>query len=436
MWSQIKGIGLTGPLMGHSLEQIDSIFTKWKTWKSLYPNTLVLDKPSKQLKKYYEDRYVNYRKQSKPRHQSCYTDNYKVFPFNLKPSKELTFVLELGTSYFLIPQSESKLLLESSYNGYHFLFIFHEKEFYFKAFSRYLEGNVLNFKIIKDDDPIREELNLENTYTVFKDSSNSVWNSSGHCIFGVHEGKILDELPSFQMFWYSAISFYSISPIWYNSSIVISDNEELCKEDPQLECIVNCDNMISRWISNDVLLPVDNPVFITSKEFEEEGLIPWNIIMAYIIIISILIALFFSLLIHYFINKRRESHTLMSVYDSDDDLNPGESTLEKKVTFDLDNSEVIQLSRTSLSNDVVMVDMSQNKQTSEDYTSSSSEPDEESNIKEEDEENKDNEEEEEEEENKDNEEVEKEEDEEDEEELAKILSPSALKHIKDGLNRI
>jgi len=46
LWTQVNGSALRGPLEGHHLEEIPALQTSWKTWKTLHPDTLVLQKPS------------------------------------------------------------------------------------------------------------------------------------------------------------------------------------------------------------------------------------------------------------------------------------------------------------------------------------------------------------------------------------------------------
>ena len=56
LWSQFLGKSVKGPLTGKSLELLPLTHTTWDAWKSVHPDTLVLDKRGR----YQRDRYTGY----------------------------------------------------------------------------------------------------------------------------------------------------------------------------------------------------------------------------------------------------------------------------------------------------------------------------------------------------------------------------------------
>jgi hypothetical protein len=59
LWSQFLSRGVRGPLADTSLEIVPSLLTTWGQWRSLHPNTLVLDKRGGYANDSYEGYYQN-----------------------------------------------------------------------------------------------------------------------------------------------------------------------------------------------------------------------------------------------------------------------------------------------------------------------------------------------------------------------------------------
>ena len=43
LWSHLVGAAITGPLKGEKLKPLRSMFTRWSTWKTFYPDSRVLN---------------------------------------------------------------------------------------------------------------------------------------------------------------------------------------------------------------------------------------------------------------------------------------------------------------------------------------------------------------------------------------------------------
>jgi len=60
LWSQLMGKAVTGPLSGTALVKIPSQRMRWKTWKRLYPDTIVLSTTTGYQRDYSIDPYTGY----------------------------------------------------------------------------------------------------------------------------------------------------------------------------------------------------------------------------------------------------------------------------------------------------------------------------------------------------------------------------------------
>ena len=56
LWSQFLSQAIKGPLTGHKLESVTFLHTTWENWRSLHPDTTVLDKGGR----YASDAYASY----------------------------------------------------------------------------------------------------------------------------------------------------------------------------------------------------------------------------------------------------------------------------------------------------------------------------------------------------------------------------------------
>ena len=61
LWSQIKGMAISGPAVGTALEFISVDHTTWKDWKERYPDSQILSIPDRHLPRYHLQAYADYR---------------------------------------------------------------------------------------------------------------------------------------------------------------------------------------------------------------------------------------------------------------------------------------------------------------------------------------------------------------------------------------
>src|SRR3990172_6770160 len=60
LWSHLVGAAVTGPMKGEKLRSMQSMFTRWGTWRGFYPNSKVMSSGKRSLFGLLRDRYESY----------------------------------------------------------------------------------------------------------------------------------------------------------------------------------------------------------------------------------------------------------------------------------------------------------------------------------------------------------------------------------------
>lgn len=219
-WSQAYGTALFGPLEGAELELLASRLMSWAAWKTLYPETQVLDKRGL----YRRDTYHTY-----------YTDpqagilGRQVRDFRL-PLKDLVLGMEIGTakraySYDALAETP---IVNDTLGGLEIV-VTHEPEAGFAAaWSRLLDDeayaiaqepfgmnapNVLTFEQANEAQ-IGDALLVLGP--VMRDrETGSIWNAStGEAISGPLDGATLIQIPATSSFWFAWVDLFPDTTLW------------------------------------------------------------------------------------------------------------------------------------------------------------------------------------------------------------------------------
>ncbi len=101
LWSQILGKAISGTASGKGLEYIPTLFTTWKKWKEMYPNTTVLSTNTGYIRDYSRDPYDGYE-----------NTEQLMFPVKNKsdvlPAKENVIGIEMNGHFRAYPYSALK----------------------------------------------------------------------------------------------------------------------------------------------------------------------------------------------------------------------------------------------------------------------------------------------------------------------------------------
>lgn len=282
-WSQMGGFALQGPLIGSKFVRGQSTLTTWATWRKLYPNTKVLNRPVGSTKNYLSDPYAGYRKNDRLLYPSCFEDHRTESPYRNKDTKEVTLIVftDRGNTH-LFPISEANLVqnLEDLDDEY-FVLIWDKRNSLPLAYNRVNNGTRLSF--VDGGTPIGGGVRLP---TLKDRQTGSVWNVSGTCISGPLRGAQLRRLTSFTTYWSAATSFFPKSQIWMDNSTFQYFPASCPRPNTDLTCAVPCSSIIAAGPTQDSIKSIDAPIFMTPAEFEAIVRIPRKTVTAYSLILS------------------------------------------------------------------------------------------------------------------------------------------------------
>lgn len=197
LWSHLVGAAVAGPLKGAKLQPLQSIFTRWDSWRNLYPDTKVLSNGRSAFFGLRRDPYESYYRSSDTgiiptRHQ----DN-RIYP------KEFVLGVVLNERARAYPYSvlSRQPVVNDSFQGVPLLVVFEAESATGVVFKRDLAGKALSFKKSPGSD--RKQLSLIDSAT------GSVWEGlTGKAVRGPLKGTKLEPHPATPSFWFGWVDHY------------------------------------------------------------------------------------------------------------------------------------------------------------------------------------------------------------------------------------
>ena len=187
-WSQALGTAVKGELAGKSLDIMPFDLMRWRDWKSIHPDTLVLTTDTGHVRAYGTDPYGNY-----------YTDPNIMFPVSHRDDtlhpKEVIAGLYLDDTYKAYRQNdiETHTLINDSVGDVPILLLSLFDENY-RIFDRRALDMTLEFEVVDG--------------SIIDTQTKSVWNYDGISISGELEGNKLERLASSPGFWFEWVAFH------------------------------------------------------------------------------------------------------------------------------------------------------------------------------------------------------------------------------------
>jgi hypothetical protein len=196
-WSQIGLQCVNGLLIGEKPKIIPLVETTWGVWKSMYPQSKVLNTNTGFSRNYGFYPYGDYR-----------TNNgYLIFPLNPRddrlPSKERVLGIIDGedAKVFRFNSFDTGSVVKDVFKGKNIVVI-GDKDI-IVSFELDNETSLLNF-----------EYDYSGSETFFKDNEGTEWNIFGEAISGTGTGNKLNPLNSFMAYWFSIGAFYPEAEIY------------------------------------------------------------------------------------------------------------------------------------------------------------------------------------------------------------------------------
>ena len=202
-WSQINLNCVNGVLKGERARTHQVLETTWKTWKEMYPNSMVMTTNTGFSRNYANYPYGDYR-----------TNNEKfLFPVSPSderiPSKERVLALiddnKAKVYRFSNFEGGTKILIDN-FNENGIVVIGDKEKNFMVAYKTRLDGSAnLAFELaVEANKPI-----------IFRDNKGNKYNLLGNVIEGPDKGLSLYSTTSFMAYWFSIAAFYQ-APIIYS----------------------------------------------------------------------------------------------------------------------------------------------------------------------------------------------------------------------------
>ena len=194
-WTQIGLECVNGSLIGAKAKTHVLVETTWKTWKEMYPASMVLSKSTGYSRNYGHYPYGQYR-----------TDHdYFIFPVankdDRRPNKERVHgIVYNGTSrvYPMGSFGDQVTVVEDEIYGEAFVVVGSKVDNFAVSFFRDPgDGTILTFCGVQNQYPV-----------VMTDAEGSSWDVFGRALTGPREGTQLAHANSFMGYWFSFAAFY------------------------------------------------------------------------------------------------------------------------------------------------------------------------------------------------------------------------------------
>ena len=202
LWSHLVGVAVTGPMKGEKLKPLQSMFTKWVTWRKLHTDSKVLSADRSGLLASTRDPYESYYHSADTGIIPSRQSDKRIYP------KEFVIGLVLNNKAKAYPFSvlSRQSVVNDNFDGTPLLIVFDEETATGTVFRRKLEGKTLSFK--------KTQLQGEKSLFLVDSETRSIWEGmGGNAIRGPLKGKKLEPLPATPSFWFGWIDHYPDSEL-------------------------------------------------------------------------------------------------------------------------------------------------------------------------------------------------------------------------------
>jgi hypothetical protein len=197
LWSHLIGAAVTGPMKGEKLKPLQSMFTKWDTWRKLHPATKVLSSGRAGLFSPLRDPYESYYRSADTGIIPTRISDKKLYP------KEYVLGLVINDKAKAYPFSvlSQQPVINDTFQAVPLLVVFDAESTTAIIFNRNLDGQTLLFKQIQKSGT--------KALVLTDDATGSVWDGlTGTASQGFFKGKKLEALPMTPSFWFGWADHY------------------------------------------------------------------------------------------------------------------------------------------------------------------------------------------------------------------------------------
>ena len=197
LWSHLVGSAVTGPLKGEKLKPLESTFTRWETWRRLYPESKVLADRRTSIFGSLRDPYESYYRSGDTGIIPTRVTDNRIYP------KEFVLGLVIHGKAKAYPFSvlSRRPVINDLFETVPLLIVFDNESATGMVFTRIVKDQIPSFK--------RTEGTGQEGFFLIDDSTDSVWNGlTGQAVRGRLKGQRLKPLPVTPAFWFGWVDHY------------------------------------------------------------------------------------------------------------------------------------------------------------------------------------------------------------------------------------
>lgn len=190
-WSQLRLECVNGELINDKPQLMNVVETNWKTWKTMYPNTQVLNTQTGFSRTYGTSPYGDYA-----------TNNSRfIFVPEITnealPNKERVYAIiaDNTAKVYQFSAFNNGAVIRDTFNGEDYLIVGNENLIY-------------SFKLSTEHQNLTFEYDFTDSQVFFKDNEGNKWSVFGKAIEGPRTGETLSESKSVMSYWFAIATFY------------------------------------------------------------------------------------------------------------------------------------------------------------------------------------------------------------------------------------
>lgn len=210
-WPQMRLQCDQGALRDTRLEVYDAIETSWGTWKTLYPNTVILSTNTGFSRPYGSpgSAYPGYTRLDSP---PLFRNAVTFFDDRLPPKQRVHGIIfgerpeNFDTKVYLIDNVvDAERLIHDTVAGRDVLVVRAVEQNFIVSFLREVDGMTLSFEM---------EEGAAFPFTFRDKETGSVWNVMGEAVSGPLQGKRLERTVSYNAYWFAWGAFFQGADIY------------------------------------------------------------------------------------------------------------------------------------------------------------------------------------------------------------------------------
>jgi Protein of unknown function (DUF3179) len=201
LWSHLAGAAVTGPMKGEKLKPLQSMFTRWDTWRKLHPASKVLSSGRESFFSSMKDPYEAYYRSADTGIIPTRVSDKRIYP------KEYVLGLVLNEKAKAYPFSvlSRQPVVNDTFQAVPLLVVFDVEAATGVIFRRSLGGKHPSF----------EQGSGKKGLFLVDDATKSLWDGlSGRALHGSFKGKKLEPVPMTPSFWFGWVDHYPSTELY------------------------------------------------------------------------------------------------------------------------------------------------------------------------------------------------------------------------------